>query len=240
VSLEVVSSVQYLDLARREADLALRFAAPTGRDLVSLAEAETGIGAFGSAGYAARLSKSPKLADVAWIAWAPPLDHLSPNPELAKLIPGFAPAFASDDYLVQLRAAERGLGAMLLGRMKHRFSGEPSLVELPIDLGPRKATLHLVAARSALEIPRVRAIAELLAREVSRAKDPVKKRRLRRCRSRQDEVGTTNDERRTAPKGDPPPGCRTSTLTTLRPATGSAVESDDNPRAHSRTQREND
>ena len=57
-----------------------------------------------------------------------PLDHLSPNPELAKLIPGFRPSFSSDDFLVQQRAAQEGLGAIFLGKLTHRFS-KSSLVE---------------------------------------------------------------------------------------------------------------
>jgi DNA-binding transcriptional LysR family regulator len=170
VQLEVISTVRYLDLVRREADLALRFAAPAQRDLVSVASVEFDVAPFGAPGYAARLPKKVALADVDWIGWAPPLDHLSPNPELAALIPGFRPSFASDDFLVQLRAAMAGLGAIFLGKMRHRFSLESPLVELPLPLPPRRGSLHLVCARSALEVPRVRAVADLVAREFSTAR----------------------------------------------------------------------
>ena len=105
------------------------------------------------------------------IGWAPPLDHLSPNPELARLIPGFRPIFASDDFLVQLRAAEAGIGAIFLGRARHRFSAS-SLVELDVDFGNLKRSLHLVCAKRALDIPRVRAVADLLARELEKASEP--------------------------------------------------------------------
>ena len=176
VQLEVISTVQYLDLARREADLALRFAAPTQRDLVSVASVDFDVAPFGSPSYAARLPKKVALADVDWIGWAPPLDHLSPNPELAALIPGFRPSFASDDFLVQLRAAMAGLGAMFLGKVRHRFSLENPLVELPLPLPPRRGSLHLVCARSALDVPRVRAVADLVARELAAA-SPVRRRR---------------------------------------------------------------
>ena len=176
VQLEVISTVQYLDLARREADLALRFAAPTQRDLVSIASVEFDVVPFGSPSYAARLPKKIALADVDWIGWAPPLDHLSPNPELAALIPGFRPSFASDDFLVQLRAAMAGLGALFLGKVRHRFSFENPLVELSLPLPPRKGSLHLVCARSALDVPRVRAVADLVARELSAAR-PFRRRR---------------------------------------------------------------
>jgi DNA-binding transcriptional LysR family regulator len=163
VRLEVVSSVQYLDLARREADLALRTTAG-GKELVTLGSLEHGVGAFAAAAYAKRLPKKPKLRDVAWIGWAPPFDHLPPNSELAKMIPGFAPVFASDDFNVQVRAAEAGIGAIFLGRARHRFSS-PRLVDIDLDFEVR-ASLHLVCAKSALDIPRVRAVADLLLREL--------------------------------------------------------------------------
>ncbi len=168
VQLEVVSSVQYLDLSRREADLALRLSAPTQRDVVSLAALEHEAAAFASASYVKTLPRKYGVRDVAWIAWAPPMDHVSPNPELARMIPGFRPSFASDDFLVQLRAAELGLGAIFLGRVRHRFSGASPLVELDLELPTIRRTMHLAAAKSALAIPRVRAVADLLVSELSR------------------------------------------------------------------------
>lgn len=169
VTLEAVSTVQYLDLARREADLALRAQRPSQRDLVCLASLDFEAVPCAARSYAARLPRRARVADVDWIAWAPPLDHVTPNPELARLIPGFRPVFASDDYLVQLRACEVGLGAMFFARVQHRFTRETPLVELDIDLPPVPASLHLVCARSALAIPRIRAVAERLAAELSRA-----------------------------------------------------------------------
>lgn len=166
IRLEVVSTVQYLDLVRREADLALRFQAPTQRDLVSVASSEFDVGVFATPEYVAGLPKKPQVADIDWIGWAPPLESVSPNPELAALIPGFKPSFASDDFLVQLRAAMCGLGAIFLGKMKHRFQADLPLVEIPLALPKRTASLHLVCARSALDIPRVRAVADAIAAEL--------------------------------------------------------------------------
>ena len=176
VTLEVVSSIQYVDLVRREADLALRVSAGTGKDLVTVASLTHGVGVFGSPEYGRSLPKKPRPTDIAWIGWAPPLDHLAPNPELARMIPDFRPVFASDDFLVQLRAAEAGIGAIFLGRARHRFSTS-SLVELDVDVGPIQRSLHLVCARSALDIPRVRAVADLLVRELDRAEEAPRTRR---------------------------------------------------------------
>ena len=178
VRLTVVSSVQFVDLVRREADLALRTQKPDQRDLLCLASLDIEAVAFAARSYAERLPRRAKVGDVRWIAWAPPFDHVPPNPQLARLIPGFAPAFASDDYIVQLRACEVGLGAMFLGRLSHRFQKESPLVELDLDLPPVPSSFHLVCARSALAVPRVRAVAELLAAEMTAADTrPVRRRR---------------------------------------------------------------
>lgn len=175
VRLEVLAGVQYLDLSRRDADLAIRMAAPVQRDLVTLASVEVEVAAFAAESYARTLPRKYGFSDVAWIGWAAPFDHLSPNPELAARIPGWTPAFASDDYLVQLRAAEAGMGAMFLGRARHRFSMKTSLVELALDVGDLRRSIHLVCAKSALAIPRVRAVADLLAAELTKTETPARR-----------------------------------------------------------------
>ena len=58
------------------------------------------------------------------------------------------------------RAAEAGVGAVILERQKRSFTS--SLVELDIDFGKLATTNYLVCARSALAIARVRAVADLL------------------------------------------------------------------------------
>jgi hypothetical protein len=59
------------------------------------------------------------------------------------------------------------------GKVRHRFSRATSLVPLPIDLGPfARSSLHLLAARSALDIPRVRHVAKLVEAELRRVAEP--------------------------------------------------------------------
>ena len=173
IRLEVVSTVAYLDLARREADLGLRMErldrAAGQRDLVTLASVEFGVAVYATRAYIRSLGRGYGPADVGWIGWPPPLAHLPPNPQLAARIPGFRPVFASDDFLVQLRAAEAGVGAILLGRIRSPRAVPTTLQEMAVDLGPVTSSLHLVCARNSLTIPRVRAVAELLADELKAA-----------------------------------------------------------------------
>ena len=162
VRLEIISTTAYVDLARREADLALRFDRPPQRDLVLLATLADRVAAFATRGYIAKLPTRYQVSDVDWIGWPPALAHLPPNPQLAKVVPGFQPIFTSDDFLVQLRAAEAGVGAIFLGHARSKRALPTSLVPLALDFGKLTTTTYLVCAKSALGIARVRAVADLL------------------------------------------------------------------------------
>ncbi|RKH08170.1 LysR family transcriptional regulator [Corallococcus sp. CA053C] len=167
--LEVQSQVQYLDLGRGEADLALRARPPATPDLKRVDTLDVVNGVFVSKELKARLPRKVTLQELPWVAWAPPFDTVPPNPQLESLIPGFTPSFTADNYLVLLAAAEAGLGAMVLPRMPHRFKRTTRLVPLEMDLGAfARSQTHLVCARSALDIPRVRRVSELLVEEFQR------------------------------------------------------------------------
>lgn len=167
--LEVLSTVQYLDLARGEADLALRARPPTNVDLKLVYTWEIDNAVFVAKSLKAKLPRKPTLQQLPWVAWAPPFEAVTPNPQLEALIPDFSPVFTADNYLVMLAAVEAGVGAMVMGNISHRFSRDRGLVPLDIDLGPHaKSRYHLVCAKSALDIPRVRKVSELLVAELER------------------------------------------------------------------------
>jgi DNA-binding transcriptional LysR family regulator len=168
VRLSVEASIRKADLVRGEADLALRASKPVTRDLVTLASVEEPVAAFASRAYAKSLPASPSLAEIDWIGWPDSHAEVPPNPQLASRIPDFSPVFASDDFLVQMRAAELGAGAMILSSKTSRLAGRSALVPLSVALGPMKVGIYLVCARSALAIPRVRAVADLLSAELAR------------------------------------------------------------------------
>jgi DNA-binding transcriptional LysR family regulator len=143
------------------------------RDLLVLGSLTVPNAVVVSRSYAAKLPKKPRLRDLDWIAWAPPFEDVTPNPELAAAIPDFRPVFTSDNYLVQWRACEAGLGAMIAGSVQHRFSLPSSIVSLDVALGAHAAsTLHLVCAKSALAVPRVRAVADLVVAEFAARSAP--------------------------------------------------------------------
>jgi DNA-binding transcriptional LysR family regulator len=181
VRLDVVATTSFADLARREADLALRVQPvdrpSMQRDLVTLATATNPVAAYAAPSLADRIPQNARLSDVPWIAWAPPFEDLAPNPQLAKLIPGFEPVFAATDYLVQIRAAEAGVGAIVFDRSVLRFPLPLPLVELDLSFGTIVSSLHLICARSALAIPRVKAVADVLTKELTPPAQPRQKAR---------------------------------------------------------------
>lgn len=167
--LEVLSTIQYLDLARGEADLALRSKPPTNADLKRVYTLEMENAVMVSKALKAKLPRKPTLQQLPWVAWAPPFEAVPPNPQIEALIPDFKPVFTADNFLVLVAAVEAGVGAMVLAKAAHCFGRDRGLVPLDIDLGPyAKGETHLVCAKSALDIPRVRKVSELLVEEMER------------------------------------------------------------------------
>ncbi len=172
IQLQVLARIQYVDLARREADLAIRMRPTAQKELTSLFEMVAPVGAFASAEYLQRLPKDWQLSDLAFVGWAPPFEDLAPNPQLAATVKDFVPAFGSDDYLVQCRAAELGLGVIFLPLVKHRFAFDRGLTRLTkVDPGPDvSGHVQLLASKSALSIAKVRLVADQLVQELRQIK----------------------------------------------------------------------
>jgi DNA-binding transcriptional LysR family regulator len=163
IVIEALSSIARLDLVRGEADLAIRTQRSTSPDLTSLGHFRFANTVCAAPSYVARLPKAPSWSDLDWIVWAPPYEHLPPNPQLEAGIPHFVPAFSSDDFIVRQRAAELGLGVMVMPRAMHAFSKQTTLKPIPFDLGAfATSDIHILCARTSLTIERIRVVAALL------------------------------------------------------------------------------
>lgn len=165
LKLEVLSSITYLDLGRGEADLALRNR-PAAPDQHTVTSITTDLDVFAAPAYG-RLPRPLSLAALRWVAWSPPHEEVPPNPQLRAMIPGFSPVFTADSFILLRQAVEAGVGVMPLGRLRSRHALPTAIRPLGLDLGPyRSVSHHLVCAKSALDVPRVRAVAEALAEEL--------------------------------------------------------------------------
>lgn len=163
ITLEVLSTVRYLDLSRGEADLAVRSVNDRHADLISVARVSSANHVYVSRKLRKRLGANPHPRDIPWVAWSPELDHMVPNPQLRAWLPDFRPSFTADSYLVLVEAVEAGLGAMVLADPIARLLHRTNLVALDIELPQhRTSETHIVAAASALRLPKVRAVADAL------------------------------------------------------------------------------
>ncbi len=163
IRLDLLATVDYLDLTLGQADLAIRSRPASEPGVETLYSLEVPVGIFAAPSYRERLPAGPlKVGDLDWICWAGAKERLMPRPQLEALIPDFEPAFASDDYLIQVRACQMGLGAMFRGRIRHPLIADMGLVELPVDLPPVRDALHLIGARGMRHVPRVRAVIDAL------------------------------------------------------------------------------
>jgi|ERR1700733_4532324 len=146
LQIRLLVDVEVLNLTRGEADLALRMHRPSDSDLQILDQVESSLVAYAAPAYAARLPARPRLDQIDWITWAPAYEHLQLNQALESRIPGFKPAFTSDDFLILIAACRAGVGAMLLGRGMMRRALSQELAEIPMSTALNlHAELFLVA-----------------------------------------------------------------------------------------------
>ena len=170
--IEVLASIEPLNLGRGEADMALRTVPPGDEDTVCVDQVSTRMRVFVSKDYAARLPADAGLADLDWIGWAAPYHELRASLDLQTLIPGVMPAFSSDDFIVQLAACRAGVGAMVLPQAMHLYLGpheQACWQELPFDLGPDAVwTLYLVCHKRYRHLPKVRLAIDFISHEFAR------------------------------------------------------------------------
>jgi DNA-binding transcriptional LysR family regulator len=162
IRFEILAAVEYLDLTRGEADLAIRSKPSDDPALMTLAEAVVPARPFASPEYVAKVEAGAGPGDVDWITWGRPYAHLAPRPNLEALIPDFDPVFTSDRYLLQLKACEMGMGVMYLPDTNHPYLSDRRLVALDLGLPEVNGRMYLVCARSMRWVPRVRAAIDAL------------------------------------------------------------------------------
>lgn len=163
---EIAPGEAVIDLTRREADLALRTVRPVQGDLVVTRLTSVRWVLVASAELARELGTLRAWKDAPWIGWGARLAALAPAKWLETHAPGVEPAVRSDSLMVQIAAANAGVGVVLIPEPSAQHYGL-----VPVKLAPalRAAAaewptdeLFLVTLRALREVPRVRALWELL------------------------------------------------------------------------------
>ncbi len=162
LAIEIDASVGYVDLTRREADLALRSGRPTSGDLVAVRLQESASVIAASPPFVRRIGRPTSLDAFDWITWGSELAHL---PDARWIADNVAPeriALRTSSMDAQLHAARAGLGALLVPIPFLKAAGLAEIVperalakRLPAIRG---GSLWLVGHRALRNVPRIQAV----------------------------------------------------------------------------------
>jgi DNA-binding transcriptional LysR family regulator len=162
LTFEIDAGIRPVDLARHEADLALRSIRPDSAELVIVKLVTSRSILVASPELAAKLSPVRAWADLPWIFWGHDLDHIPIPRWCAKHVPRVVPVLRTSAMGAQLRAAQLGLGVCFV---PEHYAPPAGLVPLEISrkLSADAATwpvddLYLVCHRSVRNAPRVAAV----------------------------------------------------------------------------------
>lgn len=155
-----------LDLTRREADIALRVVRPTGGDLIVTRLASARWIAAASPALARRLGVVRSLADLRWVSWGDRLSQIPAARWLAEHVPPESVLVRSDSLRVQLATLGAGVGVALIPQPSVAWFGLAPLKlarslarvseQWPVD------DLYLVTHRALRDVPRIRAVWDLI------------------------------------------------------------------------------
>jgi DNA-binding transcriptional LysR family regulator len=168
LQVDLVAGVRSLDIARRDADLAVRFARPSASDLVCRRLGEAGFSLYASPRYLAK-SGTPErgrgLAGHDLITFTAAPAATSPF-FMDEALEGARIALRCDNPLIQLKAATNELGIAELAC----FLGDssPNLVRVWPDEAPARRTAWLVVHQDMRRSARIRAVSAAIADEFRR------------------------------------------------------------------------
>jgi DNA-binding transcriptional LysR family regulator len=172
LAIELESSIGYVDLTRREADLAMRALRPQSGDLISVRLLEAAPVVAAAPRVAARLEKLADPDTIDWVTWGRDLAHLPEDAWIAKHVDPARVVLRTSSMDAQIQAVRAGLGVMLIHRPFLRATGleelpvTPTLVERLHELP--HGSLWLVGHRALRDVPRVRAVWDFVLEQFDR------------------------------------------------------------------------
>jgi DNA-binding transcriptional LysR family regulator len=157
IDLEVIGGSRVVSLARREADMALRYGAPKDTELVARRVARIAFGFYASPAYRDKIKAGEAPA---FVGFDEESDFI---PEAGWLARQFAEkrfAFRTDSQTSQAAAARAGYGLALLPR--YVAAHDADLVEVPLAGNLPERDVWLVIRRDLKKVPRVRVFTDYL------------------------------------------------------------------------------
>lgn len=160
--LEVSASIAYLDLSRRQADLALRLRRPEDGDLVLKRLVSARWCVLASPASAKTIGTLRRPERHRWITWRDDLAHLPDASWLLPRVPDDALVLRTNGMTAHLQAARSGLGLLLASEP---YAALPGLCMVPTTAALRRsldalppADLWLVGHRAHRRVPRIAAV----------------------------------------------------------------------------------
>jgi DNA-binding transcriptional LysR family regulator len=165
IDLEFIGEARVVSLARREADIALRFGSPKDSELVARRVARLAFGLYASPAYRERLDAGDAPA---FIVFDDESDFVAEAQWLARTFGQRRFAFRANTQAAQAAAARAGYGIALLPR--YLAANDPGLVQVSLAEKPPTRDVWLVLRRELIRVPRIRAMADYLAELFRREK----------------------------------------------------------------------
>jgi DNA-binding transcriptional LysR family regulator len=158
IDLEVIGGSRVVSLARREADIALRYGSPQDSELLARRVARITFGYFASPAYRDKLNAGQRPAFIGFDAKS---DFIPEASWLARQFGNQRFSFRTNSQTTQAAAARAGYGVALLPKYI-AANDEPDLVQLPMGDCPPERDVWLLIRRDLAKVPRVKAVADYL------------------------------------------------------------------------------
>jgi DNA-binding transcriptional LysR family regulator len=157
IDLELIAEARVMSLARREADLALRFGSPKDSELVARRLGTIAYGLYVSAACADKANAARALP---LIGFDQDSHFIAESAWLSRHFGDRRMAFRSSSQAVQSAAARAGYGIALLPR--YLAARDPRLAQVTPGMELLKRELWLLMPRELTRVPRIRAVADYL------------------------------------------------------------------------------
>lgn len=154
---ELVPATALVDLAQREADLALRTVKPTGGELVVQRLSTYRLGVFGAPHLRPLVRKPRRLADFPWVGWSSNMGAVPEAQWLSHVAPDAQVVFRSNELGALLAAARAGLGAIAVADVVASRAGDLEPLKVATPPLPEGA-MWMVAHQALRPVPRVAAV----------------------------------------------------------------------------------
>ena len=158
IDLEVIGGSRVVSLAKREADVALRYGAPKDSELVGRRVATITFGLYASAAYRDKLKAGQTPA---FIGFDQDSDFIAEAKWMARQFRNQRFSFRTNSQTTQAAAARAGYGVALLPRYIVA-TYEPDLVQVSLRGRLPKRDVWLLIRRDLAKVPRVRVVADYL------------------------------------------------------------------------------